>query len=126
MEVVGVGIDIVEVDRMRRALERHPRLASRLFTAEEKLYCESRRHPHLHFAARFAAKEAALKALGTGLRGVSWIDLEVFRDELGRPHMRLSERAVARARSLGIDRIMLSLSMSRAQAVASALALKAG
>jgi len=120
----GIGIDVVEIDRIERALARHPRLEARLFTPAESRYCRSRTHPARHFAARFAAKEAALKALGTGIRGVRWVDVEVSRGELGQPLIALSRGAAGLAEELGVTRLCASLSLGRDSAVAAVVALR--
>ncbi|MFZ0430794.1 MAG: holo-ACP synthase [Acidobacteriota bacterium] len=92
--VVGLGIDIVEVPRIRKALEGGHALAQRVFTEAELEYCEARKNKYQHFAGRFAAKEAALKALGTGWQeGIRWQDVEVVPGELGKPELRFHGRA---------------------------------
>lgn len=123
--ISGLGVDIVEIERMRRALERHPRMRERLFSAEERAYCDSRGKPEVHYALRFAAKEAVLKALGTGFSGMSFTDVEVARDAGGRPMPRLSGRAAEVAEQSGIVEMHLSLSYTRTTAVASAVAMAA-
>ncbi len=82
--VKGLGVDIIEIDRMRGALEREPRMKERVFTAGERSYCESKSRSFVHYALRFAAKEAAVKALGTGFRGLRFTDIEVSRDGKGK------------------------------------------
>jgi holo-[acyl-carrier protein] synthase len=90
---VAVGVDIVDVCRMRRRLEDHPLGAGAVFTAHELAYCAAKRDRYPHLAARFAAKEALLKAFGTGLRhGHHWTDIEVRNDQLGRPVLHMSGR----------------------------------
>ncbi len=118
--IVGTGVDIVAVERLARAVDRHgERLLRRLFTPAEIAYCESSEaHRAARLAARFAAKEAVLKALGIGLRQVRWTDAEVCRDELGRPTMRLSGRLAEIAAARGATRIHLSLSHTQEYAVA--------
>lgn len=103
--MIHTGIDVVTVTRLAAALERWPRLADRLFTAGEQSYAASRPRPVESLAARFAAKEAAMKALGEGWPKVSWHDVEVVRGE-GRPALRLSGRAAALA---GGGRLSVSL-----------------
>lgn len=125
MDVRGIGIDIVEINRLEEAIERHPRLLARLFTSGERDYCLAKRRPYLHFAVRFAAKEAAMKALGTGFRGIGWTDLEVDRDQLGKPSLRLVGRAASEAERQGIGQVLISLSFGREAAIASAIALAA-
>ncbi|MBA4370233.1 MAG: ACP synthase [Coriobacteriaceae bacterium] len=123
--IVGLGVDIVEIDRMRAALERHPRMKERLFSEAERHYCDTRSRPEVHYALRFAAKEAVLKALGTGFAGMRFTDVEVFRDETGRPRPVLHGRAEHAAEVLGVIELHLSLSFTHTTAVASAVALTA-
>lgn len=121
--ITGLGVDIVEIDRMRSALERRPKLKERVFTAEERAYCEKRSRPEVHYALRFAAKEAVLKALGTGFRGMRFCDVEVMREASGRPVPKLSGRAAEVADELGVVEMHLSLSFTHSTAVASAVAI---
>lgn len=121
--ITGLGVDIVEIDRMKRALERHPRMKERLFSAEEREYCDERNRPEIHYALRFAAKEAVLKALGTGFSGVRFTDVEVLRDASGRPAPRLQGRAAKLAEEYGVVEMHLSLSFTHTTAVASAVAI---
>ncbi|MBE0448779.1 MAG: holo-ACP synthase [Actinobacteria bacterium] len=121
--IKGIGIDIVEVNRIEQAISRRKRFTERIFTKSERDYCFSRQRPHLHFAVRFAAKEAAVKALGSGMRGVKWTDFEIGRDKWGRPYLCLSGNAVAMARERGICDIFISLSFNRESAIASAIAV---
>ena len=107
-EVFAVGIDAVSLPRFRRHLERGgSRFLARVLVAAEIEDCELRVES---LAARFAAKEAALKALGTGVRGVRWHSVVVERDSLGAPHLQLSGAAERRAQELGLNRFALSLS----------------
>ena len=121
--VVGLGVDIVEIDRMRRALARRSRMKQRLFSEEEQWYCEHKAQPEIHYALRFAAKEAVLKALGTGFSGMRFLDVEVARDEKGRPYPKLYGAAKEYADKMGIVEMHLSLSYTQTTAVASAVAL---
>lgn len=121
--IKGLGVDIVEIDRMRRALERHPRMKKRIFSAEERAYCDKRNKPEVHYALRFAAKEAVLKALGTGFAGMSFQDVEVVRDASGRPSPRLHGRAAEVAGEIGVVEMHLSLSYTHTTAVASAVVI---
>jgi holo-[acyl-carrier protein] synthase len=120
--VSGVGIDLLEIDRLERALERRPALAERLFTEPERRYAASRVRPGQHLAARFCAKEAVAKALG--LEAWSFKDVEVVSDKGGPPEVRLSGAAAARASALGV-RVSVSLTHTRSQAGAVALAAAA-
>ena len=121
--VAGLGVDIVEIGRMRDALARHPRMKERLFSAEERAYCDARNKPEIHYAMRFAAKEAVLKALGTGFAGMRFRDVEVVRDERGRPTPHLLGRAAEVAEAAGVVELHLSLSFTHTTAVASAVAV---
>jgi holo-[acyl-carrier protein] synthase len=121
--ILGVGVDIVEIERMKLALERTPRMRERLFSEEERWYSEHKARPEIHYALRFAAKEAVLKALGTGFSGMSFKDVEVARDERGKPHAVLHGKAKQTAQELGIVDLQLSLSYTHSTAVASAVAI---
>jgi holo-[acyl-carrier protein] synthase len=116
--VVGLGIDLLEIDRLERALARRPRLAGRLFTDAECDYAASRARPARHLAARFCAKEAVAKSLG--LEGWSFTDVEVIPSRP--PAVRLLGRAERRARELGVTSLRLSLTHVRDTAAAVALA----
>ena len=109
--IVGLGVDITKIDRIEAAMARRGRpLLERLFTPAEIAYCESHRHRAERFAGRFAAKEAAMKALGTGwARGVRWIDIEVVREPSGKPELRLAGVACEIARGLGVKNIALTI-----------------
>ncbi len=124
--IVGLGVDIVEIERMAAALKRRPRLKERLFSADERAYCDGRGRPEVHYALRFAAKEAVLKALGTGFSGMRFTDVEVVREANGRPVPHLVGRAAERAAELGVIEMHLSLSFTHMTAVASAVALTEG
>jgi holo-[acyl-carrier protein] synthase len=117
--IVGVGVDVVEIDRFAASLARRPRLAERCFTPDEAAYCSSRAYPSQHFAARFAAKEAVGKALGIGM--TRWREVEVVRGR-GAPTVRLHGRYAARAEELGVSRIHISLTHGRDSAIAYAVA----
>ncbi len=117
MQDISVGVDIIEIDRISATLERFgDRFLQRVYTDGEAAYCRGRA-PQL--AARFAAKEAVMKALGTGTRGVGWREVEVTRKRTGEPEITLHGRAAARAEEIGIGHIAVSLSHSRKYAVAS-------
>lgn len=125
LAIVGHGIDLCEAHRMLELLERHgTRALERLFTAEEQAYAAPAGEPNgERLAARFAAKEAILKALGTGLRGgILWTDVEVVRDANGRPGVRLAGEAAVVAERLGIVAWHLSLSHAAGMAMASVIA----
>ncbi len=119
--IVSVGVDHAEVDRIGRAVD-HPiwgqRFRQRVFTAGEIAYCERRKRYAESFAARFAAKEAVMKALGTGMRGVGWQEVEVVRQRGQAPTVHLHGRAVDRAEVLGIARWHLALTHTEALSTA--------
>jgi holo-[acyl-carrier protein] synthase len=119
----GLGVDIVEIDRMALALTRTPRMKERIFSDDERAYCDARSRPEVHYALRFAAKEAVLKALGTGFSGVRFQDVEVARDERGRPVPVLHGRAAELAAEAGVREMHLSLSYTATTAVASAVVI---
>ena len=121
--IKGVGVDIVEIERMKKALGRFEKLYDRLFTTDEREYCSQKVGSHKHYALRFAAKEAVLKAMGIGLRGVRWTDIEISHDSLGKPLVNLNGKAAQRASESGIDHILISLSFNHNNAVASAVAV---
>lgn len=124
MAILGTGIDIVEVERLEEALARRgERLLARLFTSAERDYCERRPRPGIHYAGRFAVKEAVLKAIRTGwVEGIGWKDIEVQLGPGGEPSVRLSGGALKRAREMGIETIHVSISHTERYAVASAVA----
>ena len=120
MDTLTTGVDIIEIARIAGVLSRYGhRFLGRVYTPGEIAYCRGR---PANLAARFAAKEAAMKALGTGIRGVSWQDIEVVRAESGAPSLRLRGRAKIRAARLGIQQMALSLSHSREYAMAMVVA----
>ncbi|MDX1980173.1 MAG: holo-ACP synthase [Bryobacteraceae bacterium] len=118
--IAGTGIDVCEVDRMREAIQRHGRrFIERVFTAGEIAYVESKHNRFERYAARFAAKEAGMKAIGTGWRrGVRWQDFEVVNQPGGRPVLRLHGEAARIATGMEIRNVALSLTHTRDQAVA--------
>ena len=121
MSAVGVGVDLVEVSRVGAIIaDKGARVFERLLTPAERAYCESRPDPATHVAVRLAAKEAAYKALqgSESARGIGWRDIEVIRAPDGRPDLVLSGLAQARARALGVRRVLLSLSHTHLAAVA--------
>lgn len=122
--VTGVGIDVVEVARMRRLLERLPRAYERLFSEHERGYADGFADPYPRYAARFAAKEAVGKALGIGIIGFVWREIEVRSP--GRPRVALHGRVAEIAHRLGVTRIELSLSHTDATAYALAVAVGDG
>ena len=118
--ILGVGLDLVEVARVRASVRRSgERFAKRVFTPEEIAYCAGRARKFEHLAARFAAKEATLKALGTGITGwASMREVEVVHNAAGRPEIRLRGGVLRRARSLGVKAAHLSISHTEGVAAA--------
>lgn len=125
MHLFGIGIDVVEVARIAAAIERHgePFLA-KIFTPAERAYCETRKAPAMHYAARFAAKEAVSKALGTGIgKHAGLHDLEITHGPEGAPKLKLGGAAKVFAETSGITDIQISLTHAREYAAANAVAL---
>ena len=125
MTVLGVGTDLVDLDRFRLVLERTPSIVDRLFTEGEQQYATTRRDPTERFGARFAAKEATLKALGLGLGSVGFREIEVVRADSGAPSLVLHGRAATAARERGVGVWLLSISHTATLAHAIALAVRA-
>ncbi|MGH9113418.1 MAG: holo-ACP synthase [Acidimicrobiales bacterium] len=123
-EIVGVGVDLCEVERMRRVVARTPGFVERVFTAAEQNYCRARRDPAERFAARFAAKEAVLKAMGVGVGACALREIEVVRAESGQPALVLHGAAAALADDRGVTAWHLSL--SHTATMAEALVVAAG
>ena len=119
----GIGVDLVDVDRFRRSLERTPSLRDRLFRPDERARADAHVDPAGRYAVRFAAKEAALKALGLGLGGMAMYDIEVVRDDLGPPSLVLHGKALEVARRAGVTRWLVTLSHSDRLAQATVVAL---
>ena len=118
--IVGIGVDLCEVDRIEAAIARHgERFLIRIYTEAERAYCESKPNRMERFAGRFAAKEAAMKALGTGWgRGVAWRDFEVTRAAAGAPSIRFHGVARAIAAELGAKRALVSITHTKDLAMA--------
>lgn len=124
---VGLGVDIVEIERMQKILERTPSFAKKVYSEAERAYCDAKARPEIHYATRFAAKEAVLKALGTGFsEGIGVRDVEVVRNAKGKPNAVLSGRAREVADEQGVIDIQLSLSYTHLEAVACAMAITKG
>lgn len=118
--MIGLGLDLVEIQRIRRTLARTPGLVDRLFTPAEQAYARAAADPTERFAGRFAAKEAVMKALGVGIGAVGWQDIEVARLGSGAPQVRLTGRALQRADELGVStwRISITHTTELAEAIA--------
>jgi holo-[acyl-carrier protein] synthase len=121
--ILGTGVDILEIDRLRKIIERQKdRFLLRVFTAEEQRFCNMHKDTAPHYAVRFAAKEAAFKALGTGwAKGVTWLDVEVQREGQDPPKLTLCGEALKISQSLETQRIHLSLSHSDQWAIATVI-----
>jgi holo-[acyl-carrier protein] synthase len=128
MHILGIGTDITECLRIAQMIERHGELfVDRVYTAEEIRYCQRRKQATQHFTGRWAAKEAVLKALGTGWRrGISWRDVEVQNEPGGRPTIALRGGAKEAADRLGIVEVLISISHCRSHATAFAVAVGGG
>lgn len=123
MDIIGIGIDVVHVERIERALERwRDGFAKRVFTEGELAYCMSKKRPGMHLAARFGVKEAVMKAFGTGWSGgVKWTDVEVVREDSGRPGVVLGGRLKELAAEMGVTKALISFSHDGGYAVAQAV-----
>src|SRR5262249_47928737 len=126
MDILGIGTDIVECARILKLIERFGDMfLRRVFTDHEIRYCQAKKSATEHFVRRWAAQEAVVKSLGTGLRkGISWTDLEVHQDDLGKPHVRVGGSARELMRRLRVADILISISHTRLYATAYALALR--
>lgn len=126
MAIVGIGTDIIEVPRIALMIQKHGELfVRRVYTTHEIEYCSQRKAANQHFAGRWAAKEAVLKALGTGWsKGVQWTDIEVHNDTGGRPKIRLAGAARDLCQQREIGEILITISHCRTFAVAYAVAMR--
>ncbi len=125
--LVGLGADLIEVERVRGVVERQGRrFLDRVFTAEEQAYCAGKAHPHKHYAARFAAKEAVSKCFGTGIGAeLGWLSVSVHHGERQQPLVRLDERGRALLRRVGATDVHLTLSHTETMALAVAALVRA-
>lgn len=121
--MIGIGVDLCDVDRMRTALRRTPTLRDRLFTEAEQRYCDRRADPTERYAARFAAKEAVLKAMGLGMGACKWREIEVAKAPSGAPSVRLHGAALALADERGVATWHLTLTHTSQLAEAIAVAV---
>ena len=119
--IFGVGTDLVEIGRIQKAIEKNPRFLQKVYTEEEIRYCQRKKNPWQSFAARFAAKEAVSKALGTGLGKIGLTDIEVQNQSTGQPQIVLHGTAQIFAQTHGIKRVHISLSHSEVYAIATAI-----
>lgn len=120
--IFGIGTDIMEIDRVKRALQRNPKILYRLFTEYEITYFQSRNMNIQHIAGGFSAKEAVVKALGTGIRGFSWKDVEILRGSSGKPMVKLYNKAKEIAAKNKICTISVSISHSENYSMAVSIA----
>src|SRR5215468_4390144 len=120
MMILGMGIDVAEVPRIRAVIEgQGARFLQRVYTPDEAAYCEQFKNKYERYAGRFAVKEAAMKALGTGWsRGVRWVDIEVVRERGGRPRLELHGEAKKIAAKLGVKHIAVTITHTESQALA--------
>ena len=117
--IVGIGVDLVQIDRIDKAGKSHPGFIERVFTESEREYCARQKYPAQHYAGRFAAKEALLKAIGTGWSaGVKWTDMEVLHGEGGGPIINISGKVKDFMDLRGVTQILLSYSHDAGYAVA--------
>ena len=123
MEVVGLGVDLVDVERVEAILARRRTFRERVFTPDEIAYCESQGSPAACYAARWAAREACRKALG-GITDMAWTDVSVRRDASGSPHLTLRGSSKRRARELGVSDVFVTLTHERRTAAAFCLAVR--
>lgn len=121
--IKGIGIDIIEIDRIRQALVKNNGFIDRIFTPNEKKIFVERNYPPHTIAGFFAAKEAVSKALGTGIRNMQWKDIEILKDPLGKPYVKLHNNAKDLAYSMNIDKVLISISHSKDNAIAQAMAI---
>lgn len=126
MDIVGIGTEIVECLRIRRMIEEHGEMfLLRVFTEQEIRFCQSRRLATEHFAARWAAKEAVLKSIGTtGNRGTAWTDIVIETDSMGTPKVSVRGGLLEQMEQRGIREVMLTTSYCRAYATATAIAIR--
>ena len=120
MAIIGVGIDIIEVTRLNKAIERYgSKFLTRVFTDDEIEYCKIKKHCNEHYAARFAAKEAFVKALGTGIaKGIRWKDIEIGNNKAGKPEIFLDGIAKEIADKSGVKKTHISMTHNKGSAIA--------
>lgn len=123
MNIYGIGNDIIEIDRVRKALNRNIKLLDKLFSEEELSMLKSKKYKAESVAGNFSAKEAVVKAVGTGLRGFSAKEVQILRDELGKPYVRATGKFEKFLEDIGVVDIMVSISHSKNYATATAIAI---
>jgi len=123
--IKGVGIDLVEIERIKRAIDNNGKFLERVFTKEEITKGERKKDRYQFYGAHFATKEAVMKALGTGWRkGVKWRDIQVIHNNDGKPEVKLVGKTKKIAKRLGIDKILISMSHTKKYAIAQAIAIR--
>lgn len=123
--IKDVGIDLVEIERIKRAIDNNGRFLERVFTKEEIVRGEKKKNRYQFYGAHFATKEAVMKALGTGWRkGVRWRDIQIIHNNDGKPEIKLVGKTKEIAKRLGIDKILVSMSHTKEYAIAQAIAIK--
>ena len=123
--IKGVGIDLVEIERIKRAINNNGKFLKRVFTKEEIVQGKKKKNRYQFYGAHFATKEAVMKALGTGWRkGVRWIDIHIIHNNDGKPEVKLVGKTKEIAQRLGIDEVLISMSHTKEYAVAQAIAIK--
>ena len=128
MNLLGIGIDVVEVERIGSSMDEFgEKFVNRIFTEAEQEYCVSQKRPAIHYAARFAAKEAIAKAFGTGIgKEISWLDMEILREASGEPRVQMNGGGAAYAEKLNVVDIKISLTHAEHYAAANAVVLVGG
>ncbi len=121
MRIIGLGVDLADVDRVERVLGKYPRFAERCFTEHEREYAFRFANPARRFAARFAGKEAVMKSMGTGWRRIRWTDIEITGG--GKPTVRMSGNAMRRAEMLGVTEVMVTITHTDTSALVMAIAV---
>jgi len=121
--MIGIGMDIVEIKRVKQALVRHPKLEEKIFTQEERDYCRQKANPFPSFAVRFAAKEAVFKAMGVGIGACSLQDVFILTEPGGAPRVRLKGSAVKLAAARGITEFKVTLTHTKEYAAATVIAI---
>ena len=121
MKIVGLGVDLADVERVERILDKYPRFAERCFTDHERQYASRFANPARRFAARFAGKEAVMKSLGTGWRRIRWTEIEITGG--GKPTVRMSGSAARRAEMLGVTEVLVTITHTDKSALVMAIAV---
>ncbi len=123
--IFGIGIDVIEIERIEKSIEKFgDKFLDRIFTAEERAYCDAQKYPHVNYAARFAVKEAVAKAFGIGIgKDLAFLDIQVNRSEAGAPFVTLRGAGKNFAKEHGIGQIQISLTHAKLYAAANAVAL---